>query len=80
MLRADDLGDRRQPPSLNCSRKGEPRLGKRGLYGSTAGRHPQIRERAAVGAEPGRWHNDLVAIARTLGTIVRPFGRGGRRA
>ena len=33
---------------VNLSPKGEPRLGKRGLYGATGGRSPADRERAML--------------------------------
>jgi aminopeptidase-like protein len=52
---------------VNLSPKGEPRLGKRGLYGSVGGTAPGEFEHALLWVLSfSDGENDLLAIARAL--------------
>jgi aminopeptidase-like protein len=64
---------------LNLSPKGEPRLGKRGLYGAVGGRGPGDFEQGLLwllNQSDGR--NDLIDIARRSHLPVETLARGAR--
>ena len=53
---------------VNCSPKGEPRLGKRGLYGAVGGREPLGREHALLWVlNQSDGHHSLLDIAQRSG-------------
>ena len=61
----------------NLSPKGEPRLGKRGLYGSLGGAGPGDDERALLWLlNQSDGHHDLLAIARKSGVALPTLLKG----
>ena len=77
-------GPRRQRALPNTNPKGEPQLGRRGLYrafGGRAGAEAQLETAHALGAEPVRRDSTTCStIAERSGLAVRrrPRGRGAR--
>ena len=67
---------------VNLKPKGEPQLGRYGLYGSLGGGHHGERAatRAAVGAEPVRRQQRAARRRGALGPAVRAHRRGRRPA
>ena len=63
---------------VNLNPKGEPRLGKRGLYGSLGGGAPAAREHAMLWVlNQSNGRRSLLDIAGALGAWLRASARRG---